>query len=761
VIEHGRWTTGEGNLMRNRLLDYFKPTDPDPEIAQRQSVLYMLLVGLALPSLILGAIFTFLAIAGRTQPDAAILMLASLPFYAVSFILARRGRSQLASWIPLVLLLTMTLAATLQTGLGPVTTLGLALLVMTSAVLLGPYVALFFIAASALVYIFSDWIMAQGILPAMAIPRPTLISNAVGLMLGLGLIVFINWYANRQIAQALRVEREITEQLQQQRRELEDLVAQRTRGLERRAIQLQTTSDIAKMASEITNPRTLMIEAIELIRSRFGFYHASIFIMDETSNWANLSASTGEAGKQMMTRQHRLAVGSASIIGWVTANRLPRVAHDVEADPYHFKNPLLPETRSELAVPLLVGQRLLGALDVQSTEANIFTDDDVRALEAIASELAVTIDSSRVQQALQDRLEQLETSSRSKIQTTWRRVGRQVAVPTIHLDTNGERVAPQEERFILTEEAYQQGKTIVSESGLELAVPVNIRGESIATITARRPAGTEPWNEEEIALVEAIASQAALSLESARQRAEEERRLLELEVINRVSQAVSQMLRLDSVYRIMQRQLYQIMGSIEIAVALYNPEQETYTIQYASEDSEMEEGVISAVANDLISAVIRSRQPLLFDEEIRKQASLFGIEKVDPNIRSWLGVPMLLGEEIQGVLALSDLHSENRFSEDDAALLATIASQIAAGIQNAKLLQQVQRTARRERLIHEITSKVRRSPDMKSILDTTARELGRALNAARSTVTLNHEPDASGPQTDQQPDRDGPEGGEA
>ncbi|MDF1498890.1 MAG: GAF domain-containing protein [Anaerolineales bacterium] len=726
--------------MRNRFLNYFKPTSPDPESAQRQSVLYILLAGLALSSLAFGVGMTILAASGEASATAGMLAFASLPFYIVAFLLARRGRTKLASWASILFVYAVTLAAMLQTGLGPISTIGLALLVTSSALLLGPLSALFFTAASAIIYIFLDWFQGLGLMPEMLIPRPTLISNAIGLAIGLAVLIFINWYSNRQISQALDVEREITEQLQGQRRELEELVAQRTRGLERRAIQLQTTSEIAKMASELSDPQALMVQAIELIRSRFGFYHASIFIMDETGNWANLAASTGDAGRQMMARQHRLAVGSASIIGWVTANRLPRTAHDVEADPYHFKNPLLPETRSELAVPLLVGDRLLGALDVQSTEPSIFADDDVRALEAIASELAVTIDSTRIQKSLQDRLERLETSSRSQIQSAWRRIGRQAAAPTIHLDVNGDRIAPQEDRFTLTAQAYQEAKTVVSSNGLEIAVPVNVRGESIATIAARRPVGTEPWNDEEIALVEAIASQAALSLESARQRADEERRLMELEVINRVSQAVSQMLRLDAIYRVVERQLDQIMGDVEIAVAIYDDDPQTYTVQYASEGSEMMVGVTSKLTGDLISSVIRSRQPMIFDEEIRNQAALFGIEDVDQEVRSWLGVPMQLGEEILGVLAISDLQNENRFSEDDAALLATIASQVAAGIQNAKLLDQVQRSARRERLIYEITSKVRRSPDMKSILDTTTRELGRALNAARSTITLSHQP---------------------
>lgn len=749
--------------MLNRIRAFFKPTSTDPENAQRQSVLYVLLTGLTLPSLVLGVVLAILAASGRIQQSAAVVTLAPIPFYVVSYIFARRDRSILASWIPLVLIYAITIASMIQNGLGPTTTLGLALLVTASSILLGPLSALLFAAASAALYIFSDWVVSLGFMPEMIIPRPTVIGNTFGLAIGLGVLVFINWYARRQITQALSMEREISEQLQRQRRELEDLVAERTLGLERRAIQLETTSDIAKMASEVSDPQALMVQAIELIRSRFGFYHASIFIMDETENWAGLTASTGDAGKQMMARQHRLAVGSASIIGWVTANRQPRIAHDVEADPYHFKNPLLPDTRSELAVPLLVGQRLLGALDVQSTEANVFTDDDVRALEAIASELAVTISSARVQQDLQDRLDRLEAGSRSQLQTAWQRIGSETTVPTIHLDANGERIPPQEERFTLTAQAYEGAKTVVSNNGLEIAVPVSVRGESIATITARRPVGTEQWNDEEVALIEAVASQAAVALESTRQRAEEERRLLELEVINRVSQAVSQMLRLDSVYRIVQRQLDQIMGGVEIAVAIFDEDRSTYSIQFTSDELSELEGGQYELGDDLVSSVIRSRQPLLFDEEIRQQSDLFGLGEIDTSIRSWLGVPMLLGEEILGVLSLTDLYNENRFSEDDAALIATIASQVAAGIQNANLLEQVQRSARRERLIHEITSKVRRSPDMKSILDTTARELGRALNAVRSTVTLDHQPSqhAASSSSTSPASEENPEGGEA
>jgi GAF domain-containing protein len=142
------------------------------------------------------------------------------------------------------------------------------------------------------------------------------------------------------------------------------------------------------------------------------------------------------------------------------------------------------------------------------------------------------------------------------------------------------------------------------------------------------------------------------------------------------------------------------------------------------------------MGDDLTAVVLRSRQPLLLAENLVQQAEILGVQELEIAARSWLGVPMLLGDQILGAIIIQDATVENRFTEDDAALLSTIASQIAAGIQNTQLLDQVQRTARRERLIHEVTSKVRRSPDIRSILETTTRELGRALNAARSTVEL-------------------------
>ena len=139
----------------------------------------------------------------------------------------------------------------------------------------------------------------------------------------------------------------------------------------------------------------LLAQTVELIRDRFGFYHAGIFLLDETGEWAVLREATGEAGAQMKARGHRLAMGDTSMVGWTVLHRQSRIALYAEADAVRFPNPLLPYTRSEMTLPLMVGERLLGVLNVQSTEVAAFEEDDVRTLQSMANQVAVAIENAR------------------------------------------------------------------------------------------------------------------------------------------------------------------------------------------------------------------------------------------------------------------------------------------------------------------------------------------------------------------------------
>ncbi len=579
---------------------------------------------------------------------------------------------------------------------------------------------------------FSPDIMASTDLTSWASGGTIFVLLAFMLVLSLGTL-------QRSFETALDRETAMVRELQGQQKALEARVSERTGELLRQSLQLQAAAEIAKLSSESSDLDQLLSEATQLIKDRFNFYHVSVFLVDGTAAWAEIAASTGAAGQALLGRRHKLAVGSASIVGWVTANRMPRVTPNVADDPFYFRNPALPDTQSEMAVPLMIGQRLIGALDVQSTEQDAFGEGDIRVVEAIAGDLAFAIDHARLSHEQQAQLFELEGDVQDRVRQSWSKFMRTGTTSVIHLGSSGDS-ADSIGTFTGLGQAARLGQTVISDDGREVVVPVRVRGETIATIGARKPGARETWSEEDIALIQAVAGQAALAMETARQYSEEQRRVAELEVVNRISQAASQLLRVDSLLRMVGRQIIQVVGETDVQIALYDQANAKITFPYATDKGEPTELAELPMGQGLVSYVIRTQQPLLLEDSIQQQAAELGIQLDDPDLKSWLGVPLLAGNQTIGVLVTKDKTRDRRFTEDDVALLSTVAGQVATALQNARLLEQVQQSARRERLIHEITSKVRRSPDIQTVLETTAREIGRALNVTRATIRLGEAP---------------------
>jgi GAF domain-containing protein len=131
---------------------------------------------------------------------------------------------------------------------------------------------------------------------------------------------------------------------------------------------------------------------VELVRDRFDLYYAALFLLDSEGRYAVLEAGTGEAGRVMREQGHRLEVGGQSMVGAACVQRQARLALDVGEEPVRFDNPLLPRTRSEMALPLVVGDRVLGALDVQAVHPAAFSKEDVAVLQLVADQVAVAVD---------------------------------------------------------------------------------------------------------------------------------------------------------------------------------------------------------------------------------------------------------------------------------------------------------------------------------------------------------------------------------
>ena len=257
-----------------------------------------------------------------------------------------------------------------------------------------------------------------------------------------------------------------------------------------RTSQLAAVNEVGRAISAILDPDELMEKVVKLISDRFGHYYSAIFLLDDTGKWAELKSATGEAGRVLRESRHRLAVDSKSMVGTAINQRQARIALDVGLEPVRFNNPLLPYTRSEIALPLIVGERILGALDVQSTRESAFGEEDIETFQNMVNQVAVALENARLFQEADQRIQELQVIQRQYLHKAW-----------ISLSTTNNQLE------------YNVGDEILSETETAIQVPLALRDEVIGQISLT---GDEEWSPEERAWVESVATQAAIALENAR-----------------------------------------------------------------------------------------------------------------------------------------------------------------------------------------------------------------------------------------------------
>lgn len=193
--------------------------------------------------------------------------------------------------------------------------------------------------------------------------------------------------------------------LKQAEEEQADLASVMTK----RNIQLQTAAEVSRAVSSILDLDKLLPAVVDLISSHFDYYYVGIFLVDESKEWAMLRAATGEIGEQMLRMGHRLKIEDSSMIGWCIQNRQARIALDVDEDAVRFKNPYLPLTRSEIALPLVTHREIIGAMTIQSARPSAFSHADITALQSMADQTANAIENARLFTERAGLISELET----------------------------------------------------------------------------------------------------------------------------------------------------------------------------------------------------------------------------------------------------------------------------------------------------------------------------------------------------------------
>lgn len=287
---------------------------------------------------------------------------------------------------------------------------------------------------------------------------------------------------------------QMTSQLRGTLANMEEQVTARTRDLE-------LAVDVGRSVSRVRNLNDLLNEAVELIRERFNLYYAQVYLLDDARRRLILRAGTGEAGAELLRRQHALLVGLDSLNGRAASTRLPVLVADTASAPDFKPNPLLPETRSEAVIPLMIGDRVLGVLDLQSAEPGIFTHENLAAYQTLASLLTVAVENARLFAETEKSRTEVEVQARRLVGQGW-----QEFLDAIHI----------KERFAHLYTAPELDEVEAApEIPNTLSLPIKLAGQTVGTLDLER-APDETWTVADQNLVATVAKQVAQQIENLR-----------------------------------------------------------------------------------------------------------------------------------------------------------------------------------------------------------------------------------------------------
>jgi GAF domain-containing protein len=505
-----------------------------------------------------------------------------------------------------------------------------------------------------------------------------------------------------------------------------------------RTTQLQTGADVSRAASSILEPDQLMQRVVDLVRERFELYYVGLFLVDDTGEWALLRAGTGEAGRVQIENGHILTVGDESMVGWCIANAEARISQDVGMESTRYINPLLPETRSEMALPLINRGKVIGAMTIQSIHESAFSKEDISALQTMADQLSVAIANARLFAERSRRSDELATLnliaatvSRSLdmqdlleavLEAVVSITGFDAGLISLHDERTGKlhlashqnlpesMVKMFEQRGLggtLCDVVFKTGETLglgdvrddapIDTSGLVrngllayVGIPV-VQQESILGTLCVFSATVRDLDDSVLSLLEAIGHQIGVGVQNARlfdqvQDAldESESQARRLSMLNEMSRELSQTVDLGEILEIAAFRTAQILSSDRVTVNLVDSDQESFTVL--------------ALHGEKGDSAVGDRRPLAgssIETAVRENRLVRGSSGPADDLggmRSFIIAPLLAGERSIGTINVGN-RKPDIYSPRDENLLLQVASLLSAAMENRRLIEQTRRTA--------------------------------------------------------------------
>jgi GAF domain-containing protein len=337
--------------------------------------------------------------------------------------------------------------------------------------------------------------------------------------------------------------------------------------LENRTKKLHAIAMVTRTAASIQNFDTLLASLANTISKELGYYHVGLFLIDEQREFAILRSSNTEGGQRMLSRGYQVPLGQTDLIGFVAQTAQPRIALSGKKDQAFLTHPDLPDTQSEIVLPLKSGHQIIGVLDIQSVEANDFIEDDIATLSILADQVAITIQNSLLFEKSQSALRQADLASTQTSAQAWN-------VYEKAIQTRGYRYDG------IKSEPLKDGKQLKGNNSL--SIPIQLRGQIIGRFKLNPSDTSRKWTDDELMMVEATAERVALALEGARLLDEAQKRAAREAFLSEVATKLSASFQLDSILRDTVQELGQTLKNSTVTFQLVNPATSTVTAEEKS-----------------------------------------------------------------------------------------------------------------------------------------------------------------------------------
>ncbi len=383
--------------------------------------------------------------------------------------------------------------------------------------------------------------------------------------------------AVRNLNEAIQIARKKEFELKSLTEDLENRVNERTADLEHaneknaeRTAHLRTIAEISRTFTSLKELGDLLPEIARRISEAFGFYHVGIFLIDPSGEYAVLRASNSEGGQKMLAQGHRLKVGQLGIVGFVARTGKSRLALDIGNDAVFFDNPNLPNTRSELALPLRIDENSIGVLDVQSIAQAAFSPEDIDTLSLLADQISISIQNARLFEETRLALAEAQSAYAQSSQTGWRDIAQRGL--TGYRFANGKIEMLKEPVIEMPASAGKTGRKVSEGANTTnpelLSIPISVRGEKMGILNIRQPGRSSIWSDVEIRLYQSIVERLSFALENARLIEETTNRAERDRTITNISDKLSSSAVTETILRTAAEEISRVFQGSEVLVQL-------------------------------------------------------------------------------------------------------------------------------------------------------------------------------------------------